>query len=77
MTIREQGFLIWEYYRSRLNAIERKMLSNMLEGIKGLHDEENPLTDEKIKEILSDKQVSFIERLGRRFRLRSRKKWKT
>lgn len=69
LTIREQGFLVWEYYKRRLNAYEKKALGNMLDGIRGLHTEENPLTDEKIKEFLSEKQIKFIKKLCVKFRI--------
>lgn len=68
-TVREHGFLLWEYYRFRMNALERKILGGILDGIRGLHTEENPLTDELIKTYLSEKQVAFIKRLGVKFRI--------
>lgn len=73
LSVREQGFLVWEFYKRRLNAYEKKALHDILDGISGLHDKEIPLTDEVIKEILSEKQVAFIKKLGRKFRITNNK----
>lgn len=65
MTVRQIGFLVWEYYRRRLNLYEKKALDNILGGISGLGE----ITDEEVKEYLSEKQVNFIKNLGKRFRI--------
>jgi len=68
MTVRETGFLIWGYYKNRLNFFERKLLEKLLDGISGLGE----IDDNEIQSYLSDKQIGFIKKLGQRFRLLKR-----
>ena len=71
MTTRQVAFLVWEYYRYRLNSFERGLLKKLLDGICGLGD----IQDEALKDYLSDKQMAWIKSLGVKFRVIERKKW--
>ena len=65
MTIREKAYMIWGYYRMRLNFYERNLLKKLLGGIQGLGD----INDEQIKEYLTEGQVGWIKKLGLKFKI--------
>jgi len=66
MTIRETAFLIWGYYKPRLNFYERNLLKKLLDGIRGIGE----VDDNEISNYLSDKQITWIKKLGLKFRLK-------
>jgi len=65
LSVRETAWLLWGYYRRRMNYYERTLLKKLLDGITGAGE----LTDLELSEILSDKQIAFIKGLGKRFRI--------
>lgn len=66
MTIYRTGLLVYQYYYKRLNFYEKNVLVDIMGGVTGLGDP----TDEVLKDYLSDRQMAFIKKLGKKFRIK-------
>lgn len=71
MTIFKIGSLVQEYYSKRLNFYEKNLLNKLMEGVAGLGEP----SDQEIKDYLSDGQIAFIKKLGKKFRITTTKKF--
>lgn len=65
MTVHQAGNLVLEHYSRRLNFYERNLLKKLMDGVDGLGD----ISDNEIKDYLSEPQINFIKKLALKFRI--------